>query len=58
LGLSAADMGVLLGVSAQTVYNWEAGKTLPRTAQLSAIAAIRKMGKRACRAKLMQLEEQ
>jgi len=58
LGLSAADMGMLLGVSAQTVYNWETGKTLPRTVQLSAISAIRKMGKRACRAKLKQLEEQ
>ena len=31
LGLTAADMGTLLfGVSAQTVYNWEAEKSRPR----------------------------
>lgn len=52
LGLSAADMGTLLGVSAQTVYHWEAGKTRPRTAQLAAIADLRKVGKREARARL------
>lgn len=52
LGLSAGDMGTLLGVSAQTVYNWEAGKARPRQQQLAAIAAVRKMGKRDVKAKL------
>ena len=47
LGLSAGDMGILVGVSAQTVYNWEAGKSRPRPQQLAAIAAVRAMGKRA-----------
>jgi DNA-binding transcriptional regulator YiaG len=47
LGLSAADMGKLLGVSAQSVYHWETGKTKPRASQLQAISAVRKMGKRA-----------
>ncbi len=52
LGLSAGDMGTLIGVSAQTVYHWEAGKTRPRQAQLSAIAAIRGLGKKAIKAQL------
>ena len=52
LGLSAAEMGALVGVSAQTVYNWEAGTTRPRAEQLAAIAAVRKMGKREVKARL------
>ena len=54
LGLSAADMGKLLGVSAQSVYHWETGKTKPRASQLKAIAEVRKMGKRAVTAKLAE----
>lgn len=46
LGLSAADMGKLLGVSLQTVYHWERGQSKPRSAQLKAIAEVRKLGKR------------
>lgn len=46
LGLSAADLGKLLGVTAQSVYNWEAGKTRPRPQQLESINAIKKLGKR------------
>lgn len=46
LGLSAAEMGKLIGVSAQSVYHWETGKSHPRAAQLAAIAAVRKLGKR------------
>ena len=52
LGLSAGDMGTLIGVSAQTVYNWEAEKSRPRQSQLVAIAALRKMGKREIKARL------
>ena len=52
LGISAADMGKLLGVSAQSVYHWETGKSKPRASQLAAIAAVRKMGKREVAAKL------
>ena len=47
LGLSAAAMGALIGVTAQSVYKWEDGKARPRSPQLQAIAAIRKLGKRA-----------
>jgi len=52
LDISAAEMGKLLGVSAQSVYHWETGKTKPRTSQLAAISAVRKMGKREVAAKL------
>ena len=57
LGLSAADMGTLLGVSVQTIYNWEAGNTSPRGQQMSAIAAVRDMGKREASARLSELSE-
>lgn len=57
LGVSAGDMGTLLGVSAQTVYNWEAGKARPRQQQLAAIAAVRRMGKREVKAQLTNQAE-
>lgn len=56
LGLSAADYGKLLGVAAQTVYNWEAGKSRPRQSQLQAIAAVRKLGKRQIKTLLASTE--
>lgn len=46
LGISAAEYGQLVGVSAQSIYNWEAGKTTPRAAQVQALAALRGLGKR------------
>jgi DNA-binding transcriptional regulator YiaG len=52
LGLSAADFGALLGVTAQTIYNWEAETTRPREQQMAAIAALRGIGKRALSARL------
>lgn len=52
LGLSAAEMGKLIGVSAQSVYHWETAKSRPRAAQLVAIAAVRKLGKREVAARL------
>lgn len=55
LGLSAAAMGSLLGVTAQSVYKWEDGKAHPRASQLQAIAAARKLGKREAAAKLAEL---
>ena len=50
LDLSAADAGVLINVSAQTVYNWESGKTRPSPEQIAAISAMRRLGKRDARA--------
>lgn len=58
LGLSAADMGALLGISAQTVYNWESGKTRPRPQQLEAWVAVRAQGKRRIKAQLEALAGQ
>ena len=55
LGLSAAEMGALLGVSAQSIYHWESGKSKPREQQLSAIATVRSMGKRQAKARLAEL---
>jgi DNA-binding transcriptional regulator YiaG len=46
LGLSAGDFGRLVGVSANSVYAWEAGTTTPRREQLTKIAALRTVGKR------------
>ena len=57
LGLSAGEMGSLIGVSAQTIYNWEAEKSRPRQQQLAAIAAVRGVGKRAIKAQLEQSGE-
>lgn len=54
LGLSVAAAAKLLGVSAQSVMNWESGKTRPRESQLGAIAALRKMGKKEVAEKLAQ----
>jgi DNA-binding XRE family transcriptional regulator len=52
LGLSAASVAKILGVSALSVYKWESGKTRPRARQLAAIASLRKMGKREALARL------
>lgn len=56
LGLSAREMGLLIGVSGQTIYLWEAGKTRPRSEQMGSIAAVRKMGKREVKARLDQAQ--
>jgi DNA-binding transcriptional regulator YiaG len=46
LGLSAQDYGLLVGVSGQTIYHWEQGKSRPRKSQLAALVSIRPLGKR------------
>jgi DNA-binding XRE family transcriptional regulator len=55
LGLSQADFGRLLGVSAQTVYSWEREMSRPRVEQIAKIAAVRGLGKREAAARLTQL---
>ena len=57
LGLSAADCGLLVGASSQSIYNWEEGKVRPRAKQLPAIAALRTLGKREATARLNSLRE-
>lgn len=55
LGLSAADFGTLVGVSAQSVYNWEGEKAQPRGEQLARLVAVREIGKREASQRLKQL---
>lgn len=45
LGLSAEAVGLLIGASGQSVYNWEDGKARPRASHLTAIAALRGLSK-------------
>jgi len=52
LGLSAEDCGLLVGASAQSVYNWESGEVRPRAKHLAAIASLRNLGKRQIAAQL------
>ena len=46
LGLSASDLGALIGVSGSTIYNWEQRKSRPARDQLARIAAVRSLGRR------------
>ncbi len=56
LGLSAADYAMLVGVTAQTIYNWEQGKSKPRDEQLAALVAVRDLRKREALKRLELLE--
>lgn len=58
LGLSAAELGRLAGISAQSVYNWENGKNVPRQQQAQKLAALRTLGKREAQARLEALSAQ
>ena len=55
LGLSAEDFGKLLGVSAQSIYNWEHEKARPRAEQLGKVATLRGIGKREAKVRLDQV---
>jgi DNA-binding transcriptional regulator YiaG len=55
MGLSAAEYGKLIGVTDQTIYNWEHGTARPRRQQLPLIASMRQLGKREAQARLEQL---
>jgi DNA-binding transcriptional regulator YiaG len=55
-GLSAADFGKLIGVSAQSVYNWETEKARPRAPQIVKLAQLRSIGKRELQARLRKLD--
>jgi len=57
LGLSVGDAGLLLGVSEQSIYNWESGKSRPLARHLPAIAALRKLGKKGAAAALASRRE-
>jgi len=55
LGLSAGDYGKLIGVTDQTIYNWEHETARPRKQQVGAIASLRHVGKREAQARLERL---
>jgi DNA-binding XRE family transcriptional regulator len=55
LGLSASDFGKLMGVSPQTIYNWEHEAANPRVEQFGKLAALRGIGKREAGERLKQL---
>ena len=57
LGLSAADFGLLVGTTGQSIYAWETGKSKPRSQNLAAIAALRGIGKTEVSAKLEALKQ-
>ncbi len=52
LGLSAAEFAKLVGVTGQTIYNWEQKKASPRNEQLAVLASLRGLGKREVMARL------
>ena len=56
LELSAADFGLLVGATGQSIYGWESGKTQPSDKALAAIAAVRSMGKREVATRLVELK--
>jgi len=58
LGLSAADYAQLVGVSPQSIYNWEREITRPRKEQIAILVALRAMGKREAQVRLRQLAKQ
>ena len=55
LGLSASQLGQLIGVSPQSIYNWEDGKARPRAKHMPAVLALKTLGRRAAAAHLDQL---
>jgi len=46
LDLSADQLAKLLGVSMQSVYNWERKVAVPRASQIASIAGLRSVGKK------------
>ena len=57
VNLSAAGYSALVGVTAQTIYSWEQGKSKPRDGQLAALVAVRGLGKREALKRLELLED-
>ena len=57
LGLSAPELARLMGVSDQSIYNWELKKSTPRKSQLATLATVRALGKREARSRLESLQK-
>ena len=58
LGLTAAELAKLLGVSYQSVHKWENEISSPRASQLVSIATLNKMGKRLAQSRLAEIDAQ
>lgn len=56
LGLSAEDFGLLIGVSPQTIYNWEQGVSRAREEQFAKFREVREIGRREAQRRLEVLE--
>lgn len=46
LGLSAHEVGLLVGASSQSVYNWEQAKAQPRARHMPALVALKSLSKK------------
>ena len=55
LALSAAECGLLVGASGQSVYNWESGKARPQAKHLPALVTLKSLGKKEATARLAAL---
>ncbi len=57
LGLSRREIGLLIGTTEQSLYNWESGSARPRPQMIAALAQVREGGKRAALKRLAELDE-
>lgn len=55
LGLSVAEYAKLVGVTPQSIYNWERETARPRKAQIAVLAALRGLSKKEAQARLQQV---
>lgn len=55
LGLSAPELGRLLSVSTQSIYNWETKKASPRKEQMAKLVELRSQGKKTVAERLATL---
>lgn len=55
LGLSAGELGALIGVTAQSIYAWEQERAQPRAAKLQSLFELRGVGKKAAKARVAAL---
>jgi len=58
LGLTAAEYAALVGVTPQSIYNWEREVTRPRKEQVAILAGLRGIGKKEARARLRLVAKQ
>lgn len=57
LGISQEELGLLVGVSSQSIYNWEKAGVSKRKGHREAVAALRTVGKREIAQRLQALKK-